>query len=114
MSMMPSLVNKWVLLAAIPYIGIAGYDFWIHGTERQVPRTERAFHAAIISSVLLFLTLATIGRNRAASLVLVFLLIVAAIDEFGFHGDLDPHEKRLHFLGGGALAFCIGVWLWTI
>ena len=114
MSISLTIANHWVLLAAIPYAAIAGYDFWLHETDRQVPPVEGTFHATIITSVLLFLTLAALGRNLAASIVLVVLLLAAAIDEFRFHGDLDPHEKRLHFVGGAALAFCIGTWLWTI
>jgi len=114
MSFPPAIVNIWVLIAAVPYIAVAGYDFWLHENDRQVPRVEGVCHAIVITSVLSFLALAVLGKNVAASVVLVILLIAAAIDEFQFHGDLDAHEKRLHLLGGGALAFCIGVWLWMI
>lgn len=113
MSLIPVLANSWVLPAAVPYIAVAGYDFYLHGTERQVPAVERLFHALIITSVVLFLVLASIGQNFAAGIVLVVLLGAAAIDELKFHGSLEPHERRLHFVGGAALAFCIGVWLWT-
>jgi hypothetical protein len=114
MSLLPVLSNSWVLPAAIPYIAVAGYDFYLHGTDRRVPRTERMYHAIIISSVILFLTLASLGKNMAAGAVLIVLLVAAAVDELKYHGDLESHERRLHFVGGGALAFCIGVWLWTI
>ena len=114
MSFLPALVNKWVLVAALPYIAIAAYDFRIHETDRRVPPVERAFHSVTITTVLLFLLLAAIGQIVAAAVTLVVMLIAAAIDEFQFHADLDPHERRLHFLGGAAWMFCIGVWLWTI
>lgn len=114
MSLLPTLANKWVLLAAIPYVAIAAYDFRIHDTDRRVPPVERVCHAAVISSVVLFLIFAAIGLNTSAVVVLVILLVAAVIDEVAFHGGLDDHERRLHFAGGAALAFCIGVWFWTI
>jgi Sec-independent protein secretion pathway component TatC len=114
MSLFPVLANSWVLPAAVPYIAVAGYDFYLHGTDRRVPRIERTFHAIIISSVVLFLALASLGKNGMAGLVLGILLLAAAIDELRFHGELETHERRLHFVGGAALMFCIGVWLWTI
>lgn len=114
MSFIPALVNKWVLIAALPYIAIAAYDFRLHETDRRVPSAERACHAVTITSVLLFLVLAALGKNVAATVVLVVMLIAAAIDEFQFHAHLDPHERRVHFMGGAAWALCIGVWLWTI
>lgn len=112
--MIPVLANSWVLPAAVPYIAVAGYDFYLHGADRQVPAVERRFHAVIITSVVLFLTLASVGENLAAGIVLAVLLGAAAVDELKFHGGLATHERRLHFVGGAALAFCIGVWLWTI
>ena len=114
MSLLPALANKWVLLAAIPYAAIAAYDFRIHDKDRRVPPVERTCHAVVISSVLLFLFLAATGYNVLAVVVLGVLLVAAAFDEVVFHGDLDAHERRLHFVGGAALAFCIGVWFWTI
>ena len=114
MPILPALVNKWVLVAALPYIAIAAYDFRIHETDRSVPAAERACHAVTITTVLLFLLLAALGQNAAAGLTLVVMLMAASIDEFQFHADLDPHERRLHFMGGAAWLFCIGVWLWTI
>ncbi len=114
MSLLPELANKWVLIAALPYIAVAAYDFRLHDTDRRVPPVERACHAAVITGVLLFLIFAAVGQNTGAAIVLVILLIAAVIDEFVFHADLDAHEKRLHMMGGAALAFCIGVWIWTI
>lgn len=114
MSLLPVLANKWVLISAVPYVAIAAYDFRIHDTDRDVPSVERICHATVISSVVLFLCLAAFGKNTAAVIVLAILLVAATIDEVVFHGSLDLHERRLHFAGGAALAFCIGVWLWTI
>ena len=104
----------YVLLAAVPYLAIAGYDFWLHETDRQVPRVESLFHAATALGVATFLAMATIGEHLLAGIALAVLLISAVVDEVWFHGGLDPRERRLHFLGGAALAFCIGVWVWTI
>lgn len=104
----------YVLLAAIPYLAIAGYDFWLHETDRQVPRVESLFHAGIALGVAAFLTTATLGQNLLAGIALGMLLVAAVVDEVWFHGGLDPRERRLHYFGGLALAFCIGVWVWTI
>jgi hypothetical protein len=106
-------VNLWVLPAALPYIAIAGYDFWLHETDRVVPRLEGLLHATVITGVVSFLGLATLGKNLAAAVVLGIMLVAAVFDELGYHGNLDAHEKRLHWFGGAALSFCIGVWLWT-
>ena len=113
MSFFPVVTNFWVPVAAIPYLTIAGYDFWLHETDRQVPKAERAFHAVVITAVVTFLASATLGWNLVAKVALFILLPAAAVDEFRFHGDLDAHERRIHFLGGAALAACIGVWIWT-
>ncbi len=109
-----SLANPWVLLAAAPYLAIAGYDFWLHETDRLVPRVEGWFHAGIAVGVTAFLTSATLGYNLLAVISLVMLLIAAIVDEVRFHADLESHERRLHHAGGLALVFCIGVWLWMI
>lgn len=108
------IVNAWVLLAAVPYLAIAGYDFYLHETDRRVPRVEGLFHGGIAVGVTVFLAAAAAGRNVAAGVALAVLLIAALVDEFWFHGELDGRERRLHHVGGLALAFCIGVWLWTI
>ena len=114
MSLLPAVANIWVLPAAVPYLAIAGYDFWLHETDRQVPRSESIFHVTIAVSVAAFLALAALGLNGAAAVALTVLLVAALIDELRFHGSLPAREKRLHYLGGGGLAFCVSVWLWTI
>lgn len=114
MSFFPVFTNSWVLPAAVPYLVIAGYDFWLHETDRQVPRAERLFHGVTIAGVAAFLISASFGWNVLATLAVIVLLFSATVDELKFHADLDPREKRLHFVGGAALALCIGVWLWTI
>lgn len=108
------LANYWILPAAVPYLAIAGYDFWLHETDRQVPRVESMFHGMIAMGASSFLVTAALGWNLLATVALVILLLAAVIDEVRFHADLDIRERRLHFFGGLALAFCIGVWLWTI
>jgi len=107
-------VNNWILPAAVPYLAIASYDFWLHETDRQVPRVEGMYHAVIAVGILIFLTTATLGWNLVATFALVILIGSAVMDELLFHGNLKAHEKRLHLFGGLALVFCIGVWLWTI
>lgn len=114
MSLLPAVANSWVLPAAVPYLAIASYDFWLHETDRQVPRSESVLHFAIAVSVAAFLVLAALGLNRAAAVALAVLLIAALIDELRYHGELPAHEKRLHYLGGAGLAFCVSVWIWTI
>ena len=114
MSIFSAVVNFWVLLAAVPYLAISGYDFWLHETDRKVPRAESLFHGGIAVGVVVFLASAAVGRNSMAAVALVVLLIAAIVDEVSFHANLHAKEKRLHYIGGLALAFCIGVWLWTI
>ena len=114
MSPFSSLANSWVLVAAAPYLAIAGYDFWLHETDRTVPRVEGWLHAGIAVGVTAFLTAAALGYNLLAAVSLLILLVAAVVDEVRFHADLAAHEKRLHYVGGLALAFCIGIWLWTI
>lgn len=114
MSLPPALVNIWVLVAALPYLAIAGYDFWLHETDRQVPRAESLFHGGIAVGVTVFLAAAALGRNGLAAAALTVLLVAAVVDEVRFHAELDVREKRLHYVGGLALFSCIGVWLWTI
>lgn len=114
MSLQNAVVNQWVLPAAIPYIAIASYDFWLHESDRSVPKTEGLLHGVIITGVALFLVLATLGQVFLATLALSILFVAATFDELIYHGDLKIHEKRLHWFGGGALAFCVGVWIWTI
>ena len=109
-----TVVNTWVLVAAIPYLAVAGYDFWLHETHRSVPRIEGCFHAVIVTGVGVFLAASAMGYNRVAGSSLACLLLAAAVDELRFHGGLDARERRLHYAGGAALAFCIGVWVWTI
>jgi len=113
MSFSPFAMNYWVSVAAVPYLVIAGYDFWLHDNDRQVPRAEAVFHAVVITAVITFLASATLGWNLVAKVALFVLLPAAAVDEIRFHGGLGAHERRIHFLGGGALAACIGVWIWT-
>ena len=113
MSLLSAIANHWVLPAAIPYLAIAGYDFWLHETDRKVPRTESFFHAGIIVGVVSFLAAAVLGHDRLAAAALVVLLLAAIVDEVRYHSDLDAREKRLHYFGGTALMFCIAVWLWT-
>lgn len=110
----PVIANPYILPAAIPYLAIAGYDFWLHETDREVPRVESLFHVGIAAGIAVFLTFASLAYNKVAAVALIILLIAAGIDEIRFHSDLDFREKRLHFAGGLALAFCIGVWLWTL
>ena len=107
-------MTPYVLLAAIPYLAIAAYDFWLHETDRKVPRLESLFHGFVAIGVTLFLGFATFRLHVPAAVALAALLIAALVDELKFHGELDPREKRLHYCGGAALAFCMGVWVWTI
>jgi len=106
-------MNYWVPVAAVPYLVIAGYDFWLHDNDRQVPNAEAVFHGVVIAAVITFLASATLGWSLVAKVALFVLLPAAAIDEIRFHGELEAHERRIHFLGGAALAACIGVWMWT-
>lgn len=113
MSILSAVANSWILVAAVPYLVIAGYDFCLHESDRNVPRLEAQFHAVIIVSVAAFLISATLGWNRAAAIALLVLIPAAAVDELRFHKNLNTGEKRVHVLGGLALMFCIGVWFWT-
>lgn len=102
----------WLGLALIPYAGLAGYDGWLHERARKVPRVEQALHAALAVSLLAFLTGAFRARPMLALPALGVFLTALAWDEFGFHGHLDSHERRVHF--AAFAMFCVFVTAWIL
>ena len=107
-------VSLIVRLAATPYAAIAGYDFWLHKSDRSVPKCERWLHGIILISVGLFIAFAAAGKTLMAALTLCILIPCAVADEVGYHGHLRLRERRIHIIGGLSLLALIGVWLWTV
>lgn len=96
-----------LLLSFLPYLAVAGYDGWLHEKARRVPIIEQCFHAAIAVSVTALLWAVFTGRPTVATLALAVFALAAAVDEFGFHGMLVQHERRLHYLGYACFALFV-------
>ncbi len=107
-------INATIILVAMPYTAIAAYDFWLHKSDRDVPKIERWLHAIILMSVGLFIVFAAASKDLLAAISLAVLIPAAVADEFGYHRHLRLHERRIHIVGGVSLLALIGVWLWTI
>jgi hypothetical protein len=105
--------DKYIMVIALaPYLTLAAYDGWLHEKARQVPAIEKLLHAALaISGVALVAALFSGNSNVAWSCLAVFV-VVGGIDEFGFHGPLSSHERRLHCAAYACFAAFIGVALW--
>jgi len=100
-------------LALVPYVSLALVDGWMHEKDRQVPRVEQWFHAAIFLFIGSFLVAVFLGHNMLAVAALICGIPCLAIDEIKFHGELPAKERRIHFLADGALAVFILIWLIT-
>jgi hypothetical protein len=114
MDLDPIAWQRLALLAAgfAPYALISGYDQWLHRHARRVPRLEQALHAGLALAMGAFLTLVARAETRAALAALALFAGLLLLDEFGYHGSIDRHERRVHWLADAALAgFVIG-WLW--
>ena len=92
-----------------PYLALGLYDAWLHGSARRVPLLERALHGLVgLSLAGLWLALLR-GETRWAFAALAVFAVAGAWDELGFHGRLDPRERRLHWLAYGCFAVFLAV-----
>jgi len=104
----------WLGLAALPYLGLAGVDAWMHERARKVPALERAIHYVSAVALIGFIAGAVRGQRSLAVPSLAVFVALLALDEIGFHARIAGSERRLHFAAYGALAVFIAVWQWTV
>jgi hypothetical protein len=97
----------------IPYLGLVMVDAWMHERAREVPTVERITHYVSAVVLLAFLAGAFLERDSLALASLVLFLALTAFDELGFHRDIAPSERRVHFAAYAALTVFIAIWLWA-
>ena len=98
----------WLGLGVIPYLVLVVVDAWMHERAREVPTLERITH--YVSAVAL---LAFLARDLLALASLAVFIVLMAFDELGFHKDIAPSERRVHFAAYAALTVFIAIWRWT-
>ncbi len=101
-----------ILIGFIPYAILAGYDSWLHGYARHVSRTEQMLHVGLALSLGIFLSLVIAAKTLAALSFLGIFTCLLLVDEFGFHADIEIHERRIHWLADAALLGFVFYWLW--
>jgi len=99
-------------LSFLPYLTLAGIDGWLHERSRRVPRIEQALHAGAAISLIAFAVGVFSARTALASIALGIFAVLAAADEFGFHGHLAARERRIHFAAYAALLVFVFAWQW--
>ena len=104
--------NIWLGIALVPYLAVAGVDFWMHERDRRVPRVEQWLHAGLALSMGAFLASVFADRAAFAAAALAAFLPLLAFDELVFHKEIAAAEKRMHALGWLALAGFLLAWLW--
>jgi hypothetical protein len=107
---MLTIAQKGMLFASlVPYLGLSAYDGWLHEKARRVPRFEQALHALLfVSAVALIYGLFT-ARPWLAWSGLAAYVPAALADELGWHGQLEPRERRLHHVAYACFAGFLGV-----
>lgn len=103
---------KWSLVPCLlPYLGLVSYDAALH-PRRRVPPLEFGLH--VVAAVLIgsFLISSLLGGRLHAWILLLLAVPVMLADEFGFHGRIGKHERRVHQLAFLALLGYTGAWVW--
>ena len=98
-----------LLLSFVPYLCLGLYDGWLHDKARQVPRLEQVFHAVLAVSVGGLVLGLFFDLTKLVRPALVGFAVAALADEFGFHGTLPRHERRIHFAAYACFALFIVV-----
>lgn len=101
----------WLVLALIPYAALAGFDAWLHEKARVVPPVEKLLHAGLALCLIAFLGGVFASAGALALIALAVLVPLALADEIGFHRELAPNERRVHFASYGALGVFVLVWI---
>jgi len=109
-----NIFNPTLFILALPYLGLAAYDLWMHNHERLVPKLERILHNVILPLIIAFIVLACFGFNQYAKVVMLICFPCMLIDEVVYHKDLHIKEKRVHQQAGLSLIVFTGYWLWMI
>ena len=105
--------NIWLGIALVPYVALAGVDFWMHERGRRVPRVEQWVHAGLALTMATFLMAVFTGRSLAALAALAVFLALLAWDELSFHKAIAASERRVHAMSWVALAGFVAAW-WLV
>jgi hypothetical protein len=103
----------WLGLGVLPYLGTVAVDAWMHETDRKVPVLEQALHWVEAITLLGFLISVFFEQHLPALGFLLPLLVLIAIDELKFHGELAGSERRVHMISYEALLAFVCVW-WLV
>ena len=101
-----------LLISFLPYLGLAAYDGWLHEKARKVPMLEQCFHATLAISLTLLVWSLFSSHRQYAIPALCFFTVAALVDELGFHGQLERHERKLHHIAYACFALFVGVAFW--
>ena len=105
--------NLWLAIALVPYVALAGVDFWMHERGRRVPRVEQWVHAGLAAVMAAFLTAVFTGRSPLALAALAVFVALLAWDELSFHEAIAASERRVHAMSWAALAGFVAAW-WLV
>jgi hypothetical protein len=105
--------NIWLGIALVPYLAVAGVDFWMHERGRRVPRAEQWVHAGLALTMAAFLAAVFAGRAAFALAALAVFVALLAWDELAFHGAIAASERRVHVVSWAALAGFVAAW-WIV
>lgn len=105
--------NIWLGIALVPYLAVAGVDFWMHERDRKVPRVEQWLHAGLALAMAAFLAAVFAGRSPLALAALGAFLALLAWDELWFHKAIAASERRVHAVSWAALAVFVAAW-WIV
>lgn len=105
--------NIWLGIALVPYLAVAGVDFWMHERGRRVPRVEQWVHAGLALTMATFLTAVFTARSPLALAALAVFVALLAWDELSFHKAIATSERRVHAMSWTALAGFVATW-WLV
>jgi hypothetical protein len=111
---MLTLTQKLLMMLSLaPYLGLSAYDGWLHEKARRVPRFEQGLHGVLAVSAIASIYGLFAVRPWLALPGLAVFAIAACADEFGWHGMLEPRERRLHHVAYACFAGFVGVAAWV-
>ena len=110
---MLDMAQKGILIASLlPYLALSAYDGWLHEKARRVPRPEQLLHGTLLVSAIVLIYGIFNARAPLAVPALIVFAIAACADEFGFHGQLERRERRLHHVAYACFAGFVAVAAW--
>ena len=90
-------------LAIAPFVVLAALDLVVHRTTRKPHLAEDALHLVLGLSQLLLIVSAFRAEVPRIVLAALAVVVLGALDEFGFHHALPARESDLHAKGHFAL-----------